>query len=194
MPYDRRGHCCSHTQVRAETRGSPGQFGRIAKRGRAFLRRHAVQSLEIFAAVIQQLPAGCCIDICVFYLVLRALDTVEDDMTFYAGQESKKEQELRAFASTRLLNDGMEPIRAAARAMREYCSKFWRRGARLCLTVEDVADVIQDVTQKMGGGMADYVTAELAQGTQDTAAYNLYCHNVAGLRGRGLTGIFVGRE
>lgn len=31
-----------------------------------------------FAAVIQQLPAGCCIDICVFYLVLRALDTVDD--------------------------------------------------------------------------------------------------------------------
>ena len=42
-----------------------------------------------FAAVIQQLPAGCCIDICVFYLVLRALDTVEDDMTFYAGNEAR---------------------------------------------------------------------------------------------------------
>ena len=49
----------------------------------AFLRRHAVQSSRSFA-VIQQPPAGCCIDICVFYLVL-SLDTVEDDMTFYAG-------------------------------------------------------------------------------------------------------------
>jgi hypothetical protein len=46
----------------------------------------------------------------------------------------------------------------------------------------------------MGDGMADYVTAELAQGTQDVDAYNLYCHNVAGLVGEGLTGIFVGRE
>jgi phytoene/squalene synthetase len=30
-----------------------------------------------FAAVIRQLPSGLCIDILIFYLVLRALDTVE---------------------------------------------------------------------------------------------------------------------
>lgn len=33
-----------------------------------------------FAVVIQQLPAELRTPICVFYLVLRALDTVEDDM------------------------------------------------------------------------------------------------------------------
>lgn len=33
-----------------------------------------------FAIVIQQLPQELRIPICVFYLVLRALDTVEDDM------------------------------------------------------------------------------------------------------------------
>ena len=33
-----------------------------------------------FAIVIQQLPQELRTPICVFYLVLRALDTVEDDM------------------------------------------------------------------------------------------------------------------
>jgi farnesyl-diphosphate farnesyltransferase/isopentenyl-diphosphate delta-isomerase type 1 len=148
-----------------------------------------------FAAVIQQLPAGCCIDICVFYLVLRALDTVEDDMTFYAGNEGKKEMELRAFASTRLLNDGMEPIRGCGEGDERLLLENFGAVARVFASLPQTSrDVIQDVTQKMGDGMADYVTAELAQGTQDVDAYNLYCHNVAGLVGEGLTGIFVGRE
>ena len=45
----------------------------------------------------------------------------------------------------------------------------------------------------MGDGMADYVTAELAQGTQDAAAYNVLPQR-RGTVGEGLTGIFVGRE
>lgn len=36
-----------------------------------------------FAAVIQQLPKVLAVDIAVFYLVLRGLDTVEDDMTAF---------------------------------------------------------------------------------------------------------------
>lgn len=36
-----------------------------------------------FAAVIQQLPNQLVKDIAVFYLVLRGLDTVEDDMTAF---------------------------------------------------------------------------------------------------------------
>ena len=36
-----------------------------------------------FAAVIRQLPKGLCLDILIFYLALRALDTIEDDMTAF---------------------------------------------------------------------------------------------------------------
>lgn len=36
-----------------------------------------------FAAVIQQLPKSLVLDILVFYLVLRGLDTVEDDMAAF---------------------------------------------------------------------------------------------------------------
>lgn len=42
-----------------------------------------VQVSRSFAAVIQQLPKVLAVDIAVFYLVLRGLDTVEDDMTAF---------------------------------------------------------------------------------------------------------------
>jgi farnesyl-diphosphate farnesyltransferase len=35
-----------------------------------------------FAAVIHQLPPNLVVPVMVFYLVLRALDTIEDDMTY----------------------------------------------------------------------------------------------------------------
>ena len=42
-----------------------------------------------FAAVIRQLPEDLVLDVLVFYLVLRGLDTVEDDMTAFASTEEK---------------------------------------------------------------------------------------------------------
>lgn len=40
-----------------------------------------------FSAVIRQLPKGLCLEILIFYLTLRALDTVEDDMEAFKGRE-----------------------------------------------------------------------------------------------------------
>jgi len=58
---------------------------------------------------------------------------------------------------------------------------------------EGSQEVIRDITNKMGAGMAEYVSADLGQGTIDQAAYDRYCHMVAGLVGEGLTRIFVAR-
>jgi farnesyl-diphosphate farnesyltransferase len=44
------------------------------------VRPTALQVSRSFAAVIRQLPRGLCVETVVFYLVLRALDTIEDDM------------------------------------------------------------------------------------------------------------------
>ena len=43
-----------------------------------------------FAAVIRQLPNRLAMDVLIFYLVLRALDTVEDDMTAFEGRLEEK--------------------------------------------------------------------------------------------------------
>eukprot|EP00932_Pfiesteria_piscicida_P020545 SRR837773.7348.p1 GENE.SRR837773.7348~~SRR837773.7348.p1 ORF type:complete len:232 (-),score=47.56 SRR837773.7348:238-900(-) len=54
-------------------------------------------------------------------------------------------------------------------------------------------EVIMDITEQMGAGMAEYVAADLGQGTVDGAAYDRYCHMVAGLVGEGLSRLFVAR-
>jgi farnesyl-diphosphate farnesyltransferase len=59
-----------------------------------------------FSAVIRQLPKGLCVDILIFYLTLRALDTVEDDMEAFKGRQEEKLRHLRNFYQTSLQTDG----------------------------------------------------------------------------------------
>eukprot|EP00605_Chrysophyceae_sp_TOSAG23-4_P002612 GSChrysophyteH1.ASY1.ANO1.2884.1 assembled CDS len=59
-----------------------------------------------FAAVIRQLPKGLCADIMIFYLALRALDTIEDDMTAFKGNEKEKIRLLNNFYKEGLVTDG----------------------------------------------------------------------------------------
>jgi farnesyl-diphosphate farnesyltransferase len=54
-----------------------------------------------FAAVIRQLPEKCCLDVLIFYLVLRALDTIEDDMTAFDKSHEVKVKHLKDFYKVR---------------------------------------------------------------------------------------------
>lgn len=49
-------------------------------------------------------------------------------------------------------------------------------------------DVIKDITQRMGRGMAEFI---YSKGVDTVDDYNLYCHYVAGLVGHGLSNLFV---
>ena len=59
-----------------------------------------------FSLVIQQLPPHLRASVCVFYLVLRALDTVEDDMEAFAGRQGDKLAELRYTVAKALFEAG----------------------------------------------------------------------------------------
>jgi len=147
-----------------------------------------------FAAVIRQLPREVCLDICVFYLVLRALDTIEDDMDFYRNRPDRdKARELREFHAT-LLNDADARLEGVGdgdeRALLENFGAVVRVFRKL---PPESRAVVADVARDMGAGMADTLSAELAQGTADLDEYDRYCHAVAGLVGEGLTRIFVAR-
>jgi farnesyl-diphosphate farnesyltransferase len=146
-----------------------------------------------FAAVIKQLPPGLALDICVFYLVLRALDTVEDDMEAYKGKEHEKEAELRAFGEKRLSDDKCSIHGVGAGDEATLIQNFGAVSRVVKKLPEGSRVVIRDITDLMGAGMAEYVAADLGQGTVDQAAYDRYCHMVAGLVGEGLTRIFVAR-
>ena len=145
-----------------------------------------------FAAVIRQLPTQMAIDVLVFYIVLRALDTVEDDMEAFKNKPGAKQSELRAFGRYHLGDEkwSMSGVGdGAERALLEGFQAVSRLFNRLPPTSKEV---IRDITIKMGDGMAQYVNLDMGQGTTTIDAYNLYCHMVAGLVGEGLSRLFVG--
>ena len=79
-----------------------------------------------FAAVIRQLPGGLCVDIMVFYLVLRALDTVEDDMEAFKGRESVKIDHLNNFYRTALITDGWSMQNVGLGDEKRLLEEFYR--------------------------------------------------------------------
>lgn len=147
-----------------------------------------------FACVIRQLPPGLCLDICIFYLVLRALDTVEDDMEAYKGREAEKEAELRCFGISSLNDTNCSIVGVGAGDEKTLVERFGAVVRVYKSLPQGSRDVILDMTNKMGAGMADYVATDLGQGTLDQEAYDRYCHLVAGLVGEGLSRIFVARN
>ncbi|KAK0610557.1 isoprenoid synthase domain-containing protein [Bombardia bombarda] len=143
-----------------------------------------------FSAVIQELNPELLMPICLFYLVLRGLDTIEDDMTLSVVE---KEPLLRDFHNL-MEQDGWTFDRNGPNEKdRELLVHFDNIVTELKNVKKPYYAIIKDITQKMGNGMADYVlNAEFNNDGVDTIDdYELYCHYVAGLVGEGLTRLFV---
>mmetsp|Transcript_18418 Transcript_18418/g.65217 ORF Transcript_18418/g.65217 Transcript_18418/m.65217 type:complete len:763 (-) Transcript_18418:210-2498(-) len=143
-----------------------------------------------FAAVIQGLPEELRKSTCVFYLALRGLDTVEDDVGAFDGDVPTKQRHLRDFylhldeADWHMEGVGEGDERALLEAFGGVARTFQA-------LPEEYADVVRDITRRMGEGMARFVDRDLTQGTTDVADYDLYCHYVAGLVGEGLSALFA---
>jgi farnesyl-diphosphate farnesyltransferase len=136
-----------------------------------------------FAVVIQQLPQELKDPVCIFYLVLRGLDSIEDDMTYPAEQRLPL---LRDFHS-RLENPHWN-IKGVGdsedyRTLLANFDKVIKVYQRLDIGYREV---IADICEKMGNGMADYADRKVVT-LQD---YNDYCYYVAGLVGIGLSSLF----
>ncbi|MCF6171675.1 MAG: squalene synthase [Bacteroidales bacterium] len=137
-----------------------------------------------FSVVIQQLPEDLKDAVCVFYLVLRALDTIEDDMQFPLEQklpllETFHEKTVDEHFSLKGVGDQDD-----YRVLLEHYPKVVRMFKTLN---EDSQRTIIDITAQMGKGMADFSEKEI----DSVADFDLYCHYVAGLVGIGLSGLFV---
>mmetsp|Transcript_13709 Transcript_13709/g.20880 ORF Transcript_13709/g.20880 Transcript_13709/m.20880 type:complete len:752 (+) Transcript_13709:140-2395(+) len=143
-----------------------------------------------FAAVIRQLPQQLLVDILVFYLVLRALDTIEDDTTAFPSME-KKIATLKDFYDNALVDpkwklDGVGEG-DELRLLQEFpkCHTIYSELNR------DSRAVIADITKRMGEGMKEFIVKDMGQGTATVEEYNRYCHFVAGLVGEGLSRLFA---
>jgi farnesyl-diphosphate farnesyltransferase len=142
-----------------------------------------------FAAVIRQLPPTLLVDVLIFYLVLRALDTVEDDMTFFASNEEKVKV-LQSFHKTALSDPKWTMMGCGEGDERRLLEEFPKCHSVYAALPEGSRRVISDITQRMATGMAEFVDKDLGQGTVDVNQYNRYCHFVAGLVGEGLSRLF----
>ncbi|KAK1247237.1 hypothetical protein MKX07_002146 [Trichoderma sp. CBMAI-0711] len=141
-----------------------------------------------FSAVIQELNHELLVPVTLFYLVLRGLDTIEDDMTIPL---STKVPMLREFHVT-MDQDGWQ-YHDSKEKDRELLEHFDCVITELKKLKKPYYDIIKDMTFKMGNGMADYAqnTEMIQNGVQTIEEYELYCHYVAGLVGEGLTRLLV---
>jgi farnesyl-diphosphate farnesyltransferase len=143
-----------------------------------------------FSSVIQELNPELLVPVVVFYLILRGLDTIEDDMTIPL---ETKEPLLRDFQDI-LEKDGWTFTgNGPDEKDRELCVHFDVVITEFKLLKPAYKAIIKDITDKMGNGMADYaINAEHnVNGVNTVKDYELYCHYVAGLVGEGLTRLFV---
>lgn len=143
-----------------------------------------------FSAVIQELNPELLVPVALFYLILRGLDTIEDDMTIPL---EKKEPLLRDFdkivEKEGWTFDGNGPNEKD----RELLVHFDVVITEFLLVKPEYRAIIKDITKKMGDGMADYANnaEHNVNGVNTVEDYELYCHYVAGLVGDGLTRLFV---
>lgn len=143
-----------------------------------------------FAAVIRQLPPTLLVDVLIFYLVLRALDTVEDDMTAFESNEVKI-RHLLNFHKTALMDPEWTMDGVGEGDEKRLLQEFNKCHSIFASLKSDSKGVIMDITQRMAAGMAEFVGKDLGQGTVDVKQFNRYCHFVAGLVGEGLSRLFA---
>ena len=143
-----------------------------------------------FSAVIQELNPELLVPVALFYLILRGLDTIEDDMTIPL---EKKEPYLRNFQNIIEEEGWTFNDNGPAEKDRELLVHFDCVVAEFNKINPVYKDIIKDITEKMGNGMADYANnaEHNINGVNTIKDYELYCHYVAGLVGDGLTRLFV---
>ena len=138
-----------------------------------------------FAAVVQALHVELRDAICVFYLVLRGLDTIEDDMTIPLDTKmpllSSFHEKLYQQGWTFDGNHEKEKDRILLQHFNVVVTQFSRLR-------QPYQHVIADICKQMGKGMADFAAVRKVNTKQD---WNLYCHYVAGLVGIGLCRLFA---
>ncbi|KAF8033366.1 LOW QUALITY PROTEIN: hypothetical protein BT93_D2084 [Corymbia citriodora subsp. variegata] len=154
--------------------------------------------LKTFAFVIEQLPTKLRDSVCILYLVLRALDTVDTMMFISVSNVPFPEDD------TGISIDVKVPI---LKAFHQHVSdKEWHYscGTKECKVLmiqfhhvsvaflelgKRYQEVIEDITKSMGAGMVKFICKE-DLGERADEDYDEYCHYVSGLIGLGLSKLF----
>lgn len=134
-----------------------------------------------FALVIQQLGPDLRDAVCIFYLVLRALDTVEDDTSVPTDVKVPilKEFSHHMYNPEWHFSCGTKDYKVLMDQFHHVSTAFLELG-------KGYQEAIEDITNRMGAGMAKFICKEV----ETIDDYDEYCHYVAGLVGLGLSKLF----
>ncbi|XP_075412546.1 squalene synthase isoform X1 [Tenrec ecaudatus] len=138
-----------------------------------------------FAVVIQGLDGEMRHAVCIFYLVLRALDTVEDDMSI---STEKKVPLLHNFHT--FLYDPDWRFMESKEKHRQVLEDFPTISLEFRNLAEKYQTVIVDICRKMGFGMAEFLEKHITS----IEEWDKYCHYVAGLVGIGISQLLSASE
>eukprot|EP01112_Ceratiomyxa_fruticulosa_P017879 TRINITY_DN5644_c0_g1_i1.p1 TRINITY_DN5644_c0_g1~~TRINITY_DN5644_c0_g1_i1.p1 ORF type:complete len:417 (+),score=70.41 TRINITY_DN5644_c0_g1_i1:201-1451(+) len=137
-----------------------------------------------FAFVIQELGPELRDAVCVFYLVLRGLDTVEDDTSVSA---SIRVPLLKSFYE-KLYLPGWNTSECGVGDEKILLANFHKVIEVFLSLPREVQVIIEDITRRMGVGMAEFISHKEVVSIKD---WDLYCFYVAGLVGLGLSRLFA---
>lgn len=134
-----------------------------------------------FAIVIQQLDEELRDAVCVFYLALRALDTVEDDMSIPIDEKLPQLYDFHEY-----IFDPKYSTECGEKHYRDLMMNYPRVTSVFLKLKKPYRDVIADIARRMGAGMAKFIEKEV----MDMSDFDEYCHYVAGLVGIGLSNLW----
>ncbi|XP_054786740.1 squalene synthase 2-like [Prosopis cineraria] len=134
-----------------------------------------------FALTIQHLDSHLRHSILVFYLVLRALDTVEDDTSL---PSKVRIPILQTFY--RRIDDPRWSFSCGTEDCKILMEQFHHVRTAFLELNRSHQDVIREVSKQMGAGMAKFICKEI----ESIEDLNEYAHYVAGLVGLGLSKLF----
>ena len=137
-----------------------------------------------FNIVIKQLDEETMKVVCIYYLVLRGLDTIEDDMSILI--EDKKKMLLNFHNDIENFDYSIEC--GDKPEYRNLMKNFYKVNRTYKQLHSKYRNVIKNSTHEMAKGMVEF----LDKSSMDTIEeYDSYCHYVAGLVGIGLSQIFT---
>ncbi|CAK7329617.1 unnamed protein product [Dovyalis caffra] len=134
-----------------------------------------------FVFVIQQLGPELRDAICVYYLLLRAIDTVEDDTSLPA--------EVRVPILTEFHHHICDPdwhISCGTKDRKVLLEEFHVVSTAFLGLRKSYQEIIQDIIRRVGAGMAKFISKEV----ETIDDYDEYSHYAAGLVGIGLSKLF----
>ncbi|RYP23155.1 hypothetical protein DL765_001240 [Monosporascus sp. GIB2] len=143
-----------------------------------------------FSSVVKELHPELLLPVCVFYLILRGLDTIEDDTSMPL---ETKEPLLRDFKDYLEQDSWTFTGNRPEEKDRQLLVQFDNVIAEFRNLKPVYQAIIKDITDEMGNGMADFArnAAFGDAGVNTVEEYDLYCWYVASIVNKGLTHLFI---